>query len=565
VFFAIAFVVGLRVIPWIGQKMVNAGRGQAFTVIILIGLVYAEGAHLAGMHGILGAFLAGLFLRDSVIGRTLKTEIMGLVKDASVGFLAPIFFVTAGFAVSLDVIWREPGLLLAVIGLATLGKVVGTALFYLPTGHGWREGVVLGAAMNGRGAVEIIIAQIGLTMGLITQDIFSVLVFMAIATTATVPVFLKLGSDWLRRRGELARTSEDRDQTLIIGAGPLARALATTIPNATLVDRNAAHCEDAARVGLSAVNGDALDERVLAEAGAAQAKAVITLTGNPEVDVLCAKLTRDTFLVPDIYLASYSTDGGGHAETVRHLGARTLFGGDVSLTEWDFRIERGTADVVTELVETDVKAQELLSGVQKAGVLVLAAEADGSSTPFHGSQEVQAGAKVSLLRDTATRPTDALSPLFAAAPVVDIASSMDLPAFLGATTSVLAPLVDETPESLASWISEREHVSSTVLERGIAIPHVRLPGQDKVALVMARSKEGISFPGESEPVHAAFLLATSDDKRGDHLRILAALARIVSSDSFIPEWLAAADSDRLRRLIETRYTMLDSTSTNSLA
>lgn len=560
-FFAAAFFVGLRVIPWIGQKMAATGRGQAFTAVILIGLVYAEAAHLAGMHGILGAFLAGLFLRDSVIGRTLKSEVMGLVKDASVGFLAPIFFVTAGFAVSLDVIWREPGLLLAVIGLATLGKVVGTALFYLPTGHGWREGMVLGAAMNGRGAVEIIIAQIGLTMGLITQDIFSVLVFMAIATTATVPVFLKLGSDWLRRRGELARTTEDRSGTLIIGAGPLARAVASAMPNTTLVDRNTAHCEAAKEAGLRVVTGDALDERVLAEAGAAASKAIITLTGNPEVDALCAKLARDTFLIPEIYLPSYSSEGG-HADTVRHLGARSLFAGGVSLTEWDYRIGRGTTEVILEDVETKVEADVLIRSLNKAGpMLVLAVEEDGTKAPFHSRGGVRAGMKLTLLRDTATRSTGALSALFAAAPVLDISASIDLAGFLEAAAPTLAPIVGETPESLSDWITEREHLSSTILESGIAIPHVRLTGEGKAAILLARSREGVLFPGESDPVHAVFLLATSDDRRGDHLRILAAIARMVSANSFLPAWLSAADSNGIRDLVQKRLTMLESSGT----
>ena len=76
--------------------------------------------------------------------------------------------------------------------MATLGKIVGTALAYVPTGHGWREGVVVGGAMNGRGAVEIIVAGIGVEQGLISIEVFTVLVVMAVVTTASVPVLLKL-------------------------------------------------------------------------------------------------------------------------------------------------------------------------------------------------------------------------------------------------------------------------------------------------------------------------------------------------------------------------------------
>ncbi|WP_272481682.1 cation:proton antiporter, partial [Rhodothermus marinus] len=147
------------------------------------------------------------------------------MRDVSLGFLAPIFFVTAGFEVTFDVFQQHPILLAGVIAAATVAKIVGTALFYLPTGYGWREGVVIGAGMNGRGAVEIIIAQIGLSMGIIDATIFSILVFMAIFTTATVPVLLKLGVDWLKRRNELVRSDHERRGVLIIGAGATARAL----------------------------------------------------------------------------------------------------------------------------------------------------------------------------------------------------------------------------------------------------------------------------------------------------------------------------------------------------
>ncbi|NNE36231.1 MAG: cation:proton antiporter, partial [Rhodothermales bacterium] len=226
-FFAVAALVGIKGFPWVGRFLQSSrtfGRTSNFMLILIAALAYAEMAHLAGMHGILGAFVAGLFLREGVFGKARAHELMGVVRDASIGFLAPIFFVTAGFAVSLDVFRTDLALLVGVVGLASIGKIVGTALFYLPTGHGWREGLTIGAGMNGRGAVEIIIAQIGLTMGLITQEVFSILVFMAIFTTATVPVFLKWGTEWLRRRGELVRTDDERSGVLIIGGGSVARA-----------------------------------------------------------------------------------------------------------------------------------------------------------------------------------------------------------------------------------------------------------------------------------------------------------------------------------------------------
>jgi Kef-type K+ transport system membrane component KefB len=176
---------------------------------------------LAGLHAILGAFLAGLFLREGIVlTPSLSQDLNKVVHDISIGFLAPIFFVTAGFSITLEVFRTELPLLVAIVGVAIVGKIIGTALFYLPTRNGWREGLVVGAGMNGRGAVEIIIAEIGLTMGLISQEIFSILVFMAIFTTALVPVMLKWGVDWLRRNDQLVRPKNGGGQSLLEPAPP---------------------------------------------------------------------------------------------------------------------------------------------------------------------------------------------------------------------------------------------------------------------------------------------------------------------------------------------------------
>lgn len=205
-FFVFAWVVGRFALPWIVERsrlysrLDGSGR---FVSAVAFALVMAEAAHLAGMHGILGAFIAGLMLNEKALGQRQARELNERVGQLSLGFLAPFFFVTAGFAVDLDILWSDTWLVLAVIALATAGKIVGTAALYSATGHGWREGVTIGAGMNGRGAVEIIVAQIGLSLGVIDATVFSLLVIMAIATTASVPILLRVTAGWLRRRGEL--------------------------------------------------------------------------------------------------------------------------------------------------------------------------------------------------------------------------------------------------------------------------------------------------------------------------------------------------------------------------
>jgi Kef-type K+ transport system membrane component KefB len=341
-FFGVTAAAGYKLFPWVGRKLSEAGltgRTFNFTLVLIIAVAFGEMAELAGLHSILGAFIAGLFIRDNVLGRTLARDLMDAVREASLGFLAPIFFVTAGFAVSFDVFTgADLGLFAAIMAVAVVGKIAGTVLFYLPTGHGWREGLTVGMGMNGRGAVEIIVAGIGLERGLITQEVFSILVFMAIFTTAMVPVLLKWGVEWLRGRGELVRSTEERHGTVIVGAGPLGRLLASILSRSRpvwLVDSNAERCAMASRAGLNAHCGNALQEQALGEAGAAQADSLVTLTTNPEVNALVARMAGEVFDVPEIHVVQVRQEERAQYSALRHLNAFSMFGGPVARDEWD--------------------------------------------------------------------------------------------------------------------------------------------------------------------------------------------------------------------------------------
>ena len=275
-----------------------------FISVVGVGLAFAAAAEAAGLHGILGAFLAGLFIREGVLSHSQLSAVETRARNISVGLLAPVFFVTAGFKVSFEVFTDSFFLVLAVVVLATVGKIIGTALFYIPTGYGFREGVAVGSGMNGRGAVEIIVAEIALTAGIIDARIFSILVFMAVFTTATVPVLLTKSIEWLRRRGELV--ADERNGILFIGAGPVAVRMATLLAEhtpVTLIDTNPDHGREAARHGLTMIKGNALDEDVMEEAGATDARCLVAITPNPEVNLLTAQLAKQRFGIPTIHVA----------------------------------------------------------------------------------------------------------------------------------------------------------------------------------------------------------------------------------------------------------------------
>ncbi|CAN5878096.1 N/A [soil metagenome] len=379
-FFGASYVVGLKLFPrlwrWLSARGLTS-RTFSATLVLMTALVFAEFAEVAGLHGVLGAFMAGLFLREAISERKLSHELTHMVRDVSVGFLAPVFFVTAGFQASFGVFTTDLGLLLSILATATVGKIVGTALFYLPSGYGWREGVAVGLGMNGRGAVEIILAGIALNAGLITPNIFSILVFVAIITTAADTVLLKWGVGWLARRGELVKVAT-RERVIVVGAGPVARVLAAALAETRpvcVIDANLTHCRRARTLGLTAVCGDALEQSTLFEAGVDEAGTLITVTPKSEVTLLAAQLAREAFLVPELFVAVTDNPDSGLHRLLAELEATplTLTPSDVSL--WDARLERQQADVVQGLTDLMTDALSLPLVVRRGTARLLYSEA----------------------------------------------------------------------------------------------------------------------------------------------------------------------------------------------
>ena len=354
------WIIGTRLFPLIGMRLAarNADTSMVTFVTVLAGLAFAAAADAAGLHAILGAFLAGLYIREGVLPHNHLGSVERLMRGMSVGLLAPVFFVTAGFNVSFDVFREAPLLVVLVIVFATVGKILGTAVFYLPTGYGFREGLAVGAGMNGRGAVEIIVAELALAAGLIDANVFSILVFMAIATTATVPILLTAAVRHLKSRGELV--ADEREGIVIVGAGPTAREVARRLESDALilVDTNPDHCRGAEAMGFDVVKGNALDIDVLDEAGAANAEALFAITANGEVNLLAAQIASDRFGVPEVLVAMPEHTTNGMHEMLDEIGAQLMFGRTADLATWDTDIERGA---VGEVVYTVAPPERVLS------------------------------------------------------------------------------------------------------------------------------------------------------------------------------------------------------------
>lgn len=133
--------------------------------------------------------------------------------------------------------------------------------------------------------------------------------------------------------------------------------------------------------------------------------------------------------------------------------------------------------------------------------------------------------------------------------VLDLEGPLPRDEFFQKVSSFLAGKLGVEPEGLTNLFIQREEESHTVIRLGLAIPHVVIEGTHKFSILLARAKEGVSFPETSSPVHTIFVLVGTRDERNFHLRCLAAIAQIAQDEEFDRKWLAARNSEELRDIV----------------
>ena len=167
------------------------GRDAILTLVVVLAFAWGAFSQALRLEPVIGAFAIGI-----LFGRLprLPTEVVQRLESMALAVFAPIFFAVAGLKVNLGSI-LEPSLMLlavAVIAVATIGKVVGAYLGarYISGQDHW-SALAYGSGLNARGAVEIIIATIGLSLGILTTEMFSIIVLMAVVTSIAAPAALR--------------------------------------------------------------------------------------------------------------------------------------------------------------------------------------------------------------------------------------------------------------------------------------------------------------------------------------------------------------------------------------
>ena len=144
---------------------------------------------------------------------------------------------------------------------------------------------------------------------------------------------------------------------------------------------------------------------------------------------------------------------------------------------------------------------------------------------------------------------DRFDKLVKSAIVLDLEHSIEAEEFFKIVSEQLSLRLNIPSQELHNLFIDREQQSSTMLEPGLAIPHIIVKGDKKFDILIVRCKDGINFEKDEPPVHTVFVLIGSMDERNFHLRALMSIAQIVKEQVFYKRWFAAKNIEELRNII----------------
>ncbi|WP_448138594.1 cation:proton antiporter [Sphingobacterium siyangense] len=151
-------------------------------IFFIVLLLSAYATEVIGIHALFGAFMAGAIMPE---GSRFRTAFIEKIEDVSTLLLLPLFFVYTGLRTQIGLL-NDPQLWMITVGIilvAVIGKFAGSTLAARFVGQSWKDSLSIGALMNTRGLMELIVLNIGYDLGVLSAELFSMMVVMALVTT----------------------------------------------------------------------------------------------------------------------------------------------------------------------------------------------------------------------------------------------------------------------------------------------------------------------------------------------------------------------------------------------
>ncbi|MDP4012972.1 MAG: cation:proton antiporter [Candidatus Nanoarchaeia archaeon] len=167
------------------------------TTGLILTLLMASLSKYLGFGTLIGALISGIVVRQAMLKHSHEKmhkhphHISGDIRLVAFGFLVPIFFVYVGILTNVSAIFDNLLFGLIITAIAIFGTVIGCAIGYSIAKGKWRDGILMGWGLTGKGDTEIVIATLALESGIINDVLFSSLIFMAVITTLVGPLMFR--------------------------------------------------------------------------------------------------------------------------------------------------------------------------------------------------------------------------------------------------------------------------------------------------------------------------------------------------------------------------------------
>ncbi len=301
IFIGLMLVVGRRVFPRFLLLVSRTGSRELFTLsVVAAAVTVAYGSYiLFGVSFALGAFFAGMVVRESDFSHRAETETLPLRETFSI-----LFFVSVGMLFNPAILLEHPWQVLGIVAVIVVGKTLAAMFLVLFFRYPLNTALTVGASLAQIGEFSFILASAGLSLKLLSlegQNLILAGALISISLNTAIFAAIEPAQRWIRQRSHLARMLERsgdplamlpmsvddtylNGQVVLVGHGGVGRRIAETFKaqgiKYVVIDENREIIESLRAQNIPAVSGDACDPAVLIQAHIMQASVLVVSTAD---------------------------------------------------------------------------------------------------------------------------------------------------------------------------------------------------------------------------------------------------------------------------------------------